>query len=444
MSGGTDEAGGDTTATSPLRNRPFRRFLLGRLVTNAGDSLFSVAVLWLVFDLSSSTAVTGVASALTLLPFVLQVLGGPLVDRLPTGPLLVGSQLLQGAVVLVLPLAAATGHLSVPLLLAAIPVVALASVVMDPIETTVVPHLLGPGQVSRGNSLLATVTLGLDVVFEAVGGGVVALVGAPALFVADAATFGLATVCFLGMGEAALETDGSADPAPLRTVLREFVADLREGVALVRGTPFVAQVGTSAGINLCVGATLAVLPAIGDGLGGPAVYGLLLGGLGVGRVAGAWVAPWLTDRPFGVVMGVASLVSAAAWYASSLAGHPLVVALLFGLAWVPSSATGVLVSTLNQRAFPESVLGRVSTLKGTASGLLLPVGSLVGGAAGEVLGATTVLGLGAAGFLARGVYFLCRRRLRTLPAVARARPADLDVHTDAEPASPAARPPRER
>ncbi len=60
-------------------------------MTNAGDSLYTVAVLWLVFDLSGSTVLTGIANSLLLLPWLLQILAGPVVDRLPLKPLLVGS-----------------------------------------------------------------------------------------------------------------------------------------------------------------------------------------------------------------------------------------------------------------------------------------------------------------------------------------------------------------
>ncbi len=65
------------------QNRDFLRFFFGQFVTNAGDSLYSVAILWAVFELSGSTFLTGVANSLLLLPFLLQIVAGPLVDRLP-------------------------------------------------------------------------------------------------------------------------------------------------------------------------------------------------------------------------------------------------------------------------------------------------------------------------------------------------------------------------
>ena len=146
----------DAGEPSLWRNRDFRRFFAGQFVTNAGDSLYTVAVLWLVFELSGSTVLTGVANALLLLPWLLQALAGPVVDRLPLGPVLVGSQVVQGVVVLVLPLAAATGHLSVGVVLAVVPVLTLATLLMAPMQATLVPRIVDDENLSSANSALAT------------------------------------------------------------------------------------------------------------------------------------------------------------------------------------------------------------------------------------------------------------------------------------------------
>jgi hypothetical protein len=77
--------------------------------------------------------------------------------------------------------------------------------------------------------------------------------------------------------------------------------------------------------------------------------------------------------------------------------------------------------------FPPDLLGRVSSIKGTASGATLPLGSLVGGLVAEGLGTTTTMGLAAFGFGFTGLYVLVRPRLRRLPAVAGADPGAFDV-----------------
>ena len=92
----------------------------------------------------------------------------------------------------------------------------------------------------------------------------------------------------------------------------------------------------------------------------------------------------------------------------------------------------MLTATLNQTVFPGDLLGRVSSLKGTASGATLPLGSLVGGVVAASLGTTTTMALAAFGFGFTALYLLARPRLRRLPAVADADPATFDVTAPAD------------
>jgi MFS family permease len=420
----TDTPGAES---SLWRNRDFRRFFAGQFVTNAGDSLYTVAVLWLVFELSGSTVLTGIANATLLLPWLLQILAGPLVDRLPLKPVLVGSQALQGVVVLTLPLAAATGRLSVGVLLAVVPVLMLATLLMSPMQATLVPRIVPDTRLSRANSALATVTLGLDMVFDALGGAFIAVFGATTLFLFDSATFAVAGLLFAGI---AVPTSDAADAEPKATaesVLDSYVDDLRDGVDVLRETVFVELVLTTAVANFATGVTLAILPAFGDGIGGPAVYGLLLGALGIGRLAGSLVAPALEAIAYGRLLLVGHSLAACSWLAAVYAPSTVLTVVLFGLAWVPAGANGVLTSTLNQTVFPADLLGRVSSTKGTAAGATLPLGSLAGGVVAEILGVQTTMGLATFGFGFTGLYVLVRPRLRRLPAVADADPAAFDV-----------------
>lgn len=414
-----------TGAASLWRNRNFRRFFAGQFVTNAGDSLYTVAVLWLVFELSGSTFLTGIANALLLLPWLLQIFAGPIVDRLPLTPVLVGSQLLQGVVVLALPLAAVTGRLSVGVLLAVVPVLTLATLLMAPMQTTLLPRIVAEKRLSRANSALATVTLGLDMVFDALGGAFIAVFGTTTLFLFDSVTFAVAGLLFASIGvPTATATDGETE---ISEVLGSYVDDLRAGIDVLRGTVFVELVFTTAVSNLATGMTLAILPAFGDALGGPAVYGLLLGALGIGRLVGSLIAPFLERVAYGRLMLVGYPVAAGCWLAAVYAPSPILAVVLFGLAWIPAAIDDVLTSTLNQTVFPDDLRGRVSSIKGTASGGTLPLGSLIGGVVAELLGTQTTMGLAALGFGFTGLYFLVRPRLRQLPAITGASPAAFGV-----------------
>jgi hypothetical protein len=419
------------TERSLWHNADFRRFFAGQFVTNAGDSLYTVAVMWLVFELSGSTVLTGVANALLLLPWLLQILAGPLVDQLPLKPVLVGSQLLQGVVVLALPLAATLEKLNVGVLFAVVPVLVLATLLMSPVQATLVPRIVDDERLSNANSALATVTLGLDMVFDALGGLFIALFSATTLFLFDSLTFALAALLFAGIVVPSADT---ADDHTVESVLGSYVDDLRDGIDVLRGTVFVELVALTAVANFATGVTLAILPAfasalptLGEVLGGAAVYGLLLGALGIGRLLGSVVAPALEGVAYGHLLLVGHSLAAVCWVAAVYAPSTALTVVLFGLAWVPAGASGVLTATLNQTVFPRDLLGRVSSTKGTASGATLPLGALVGGVVAELLGTTTTMGLAAFGFGFTGLYVLVRPRLRRLPAVADACPAAFDV-----------------
>ncbi len=415
------------TRSSLWRNRNFLRFFFGQFVSNAGDSLYTVAILWFVYELSGSTALTGIANSLLLLPFVLQIIAGPIVDRLPIKPLLVGSQVVQGVVVLVLPLAAYTGQLTVELIIVLIPALSLMTLVNAPIQSTLVPRIVADEQLSRSNSALATVTLGLDMVFDALGGLLIAVFGATALFLADSLTFAVAGVLFTGM---MIPSVDSENEAPAESALTAYVSDLRSGIDILRGTLFVEMMFTTAVSNFAIGVALAVLPAFGTDLGGPAIYGLLLGAIGIGRMFGSVTAPSLNDVPYGRLTAVSFLLSALLWVGSVYSPSVVLTIGLFCLAWVAAGVNGVLMSTLNQRVFPKNLLGRISAIKGTASMATLPVGSLVGGFVAEYIGVLTTMGLAAFGFGFVGLYFAVRPGLRHLPAVADVGPSTFDIRVD--------------
>ncbi len=438
-SGGTDvsDYGEPARATdeghpSLWKNRNFLRFFVGQFVTNAGDSLYTVATLWLVFELSGSTALTGVANALLLLPFVLQIAAGPIVDRFPVKPVLVGTQVVQGVVVLVFPAAASTGNLTVELILVTIPALALMTTMMSPVQATLVPRIVAEDQLSRSNSALATVTLGLDMIFDALGGLFVAVFGATALFVLDSATFAVAALLFAGM--AIPTVDGGGDGTE-GSAVAEYVADLRTGIDVLRGTVFVEMLFTSAAFNFAVGVTLAILPAFGQARGGAATYGLMLGALGVGRLLGSVAASYLNGVAYGRLKAGTYLTSALLWFGSAHSPSVGPAVGLFCLAWISAGIDGVLLTTLDQKVFPADLLGRVSAIKGTAATATLPVGSLVGGFVAGQLGTTTTMGLAASGFGFVGLYFAVRRPLRRLPAIDDVDPAQFDLGVDSPPAS---------
>ena len=89
----------------------------GRLLSNIGDSLYQVAVIWYIFTLTENTFYTGVATAVVMIPKILNVLFGPVIERMNKSRVLVHSQFIQFVLMLMIPLALYLGYESVYLVI---------------------------------------------------------------------------------------------------------------------------------------------------------------------------------------------------------------------------------------------------------------------------------------------------------------------------------------
>lgn len=392
-----------------LRYPDFRRLFVGRLVTNMGDSVYSVAAMWLVYSLSGSTLYTGLAGALTMGPSALQVFVGPLVDRWSLRRTLVATQAAQAVLVLVIPAAHVLGALSAELVLVVMPVVAMLNQFVYPAQNAALPRIVEEDELTAANSAFSLAYQGVDMALNGVAGLLVVAVGAVALYALDSLTFVVAVACFAGLRVPPVTDDGDDDPA-------SYLDDLREGIGFVRGTVIARLFGASIMANALLGVTWAVLPAFADARGGAGTYGFLLAGISAGTLLGALVATRFDGVPYGTLSIAGFALSAAAWFAALLAPATLAAVACFAVAFVPVGVTNVVSSTMIQRLVPDALLGRVMALLGSVGTAAMPLGSLLGGAGGDALGAATVMWVGGVGFLWIVAYVFAVPSLRRLGA----------------------------
>jgi MFS family permease len=423
-------------------NRPFCFLLAGRLVTNAGDSLYYIAAMWLVFDLTGSPLYTGIAGLLVRAPSAISFLTGPLVDRWPLRGVLVGTQLVNGLIILIVPIAAWTGHLSVWVILAVLPVVTFVNQFVYPAQNAALPRMVAEENLAKANSLLSAAYQGADMVFNAASGVLIAVIGAVTLFVVDSVTFGLALVLFAGVTipatrpidpeseadatEAESATGGAGAESerggPEDTSAEETPADdegyldeLREGFSYLRGSLIVVLLMGVVVVNFTAGAMLGVLPAFAATVGGADSYGLLMAAYAGGTLAGTLLASRVDGWPLGLLAVGGNVGTGLLLVVALVVGWFPVTIGLFFLTFVPVGAFNVLFFTMLQTAVDDGLLGRVSSVITSASTVAIPVGSAVGGAAASVLGSRFVMYWWAVGTVAFGCYVAARRPLRSLP-----------------------------
>lgn len=433
-----------------LRNRAFALLVGGRLVTNAGDSLYYIAAMWLVYDLTGSELYTGLAGFLVMAPSALQFLFGPLVDRAPLRPLLVGTQVAQGLLVLVVPVAHFLGLLSVWVVLTVMPLLSLLNQPVYPAQSAALPRIVEREELVGANSVLTLAYQGVDAGFNALGGVVVAASGAVTLFLVDSVTFAVATLLFLGLdipeaGAGDIDesdpddesgADTTADPDTDPAAVPDggtgepadddgtdpggwdgYLADLREGIDFLRGTVVARLTLGVIIVNFAFGGVMAVLPSYGDTMGGAGAYGLLAAAVGVGMLVGSLIGNAVEGWPFGYVVSGGMALGAVLWTAAITVGSMPVTPVLLALALIPAGTMNVLVFSLVQAVVPDRLLGRAMSVIMSGASAMTPIGALVGGALADATSPALVLYGNAVATALFALYVFAVPSLRRIPRV---------------------------
>lgn len=394
-----------------LSNRNFRHLYAGRAVSRVGDELYTVAAMWLVYALTGSTLYTGLAGFLSRAPQAVGFLLGPFVDRADLRRLVVAAELGQAAVVLVVPIAAALDLLNVWIVLGIMPMLALLARLSGPAQNAALPRLVDDGRLVRANSIDSVTMRSVDALAGAAAGGLVALVGAVAVYGLNVVTFLASALLFAMLAIPATEATGTTPDAG------EYVRELRDGFALVRESAVGHMVVAASLAGAFTGAATAVLPAFGASIGGPTAYGLLVASMTGGTLVGSLAATRFEARPFGRVTIAGFLLAAGGWIGAVASNSAGATYLLFGLATVPIGVYNVLVSTLLQLGVPDDQLGRVSATIGSLLGIVGPLGVLAGGWLGDLFGAGRIIAASGVGYAVVASYWTAIPTLRRFPAI---------------------------
>ncbi len=362
-------------------------------------TVLAVQVL-VVVDLGGTAAEVGLVNAARWLPYLLVgVLVGVLVDRARRRPLLIGTDLARGVLLLAVPVLAWTGHLGVGGLMAVLVLFGLLSLVNDAASQSFVPRLVPSQLLTPAHARLDQSDAVAQASGPALAGGLVSLVGAPAAVLVDAASF---------LVSGALLTRVPATEAPGRRVsLRGVGRDAAEGLRWVYRHPTLRSfaVGTH-GWFLCSGSAGALLVPYAVRTLGLSAFGLglALAAAGVGALVGSSAAVRLGAR-FGAgwVVIAAWVSTAVAWAgmalaADSAAGWALFGAgqLLLGLGMGAENANSM---GYRQAVTPDRLQGRMNTTMRSVNRAMIVVGAPLGGWLGDRFGYRPVLAGAAAGFL---------------------------------------------
>ena len=367
----------DNSSLSPFRFLTFTVLWAATVVSNIGTWMQNAAASWLMTSLNPDPFIVSLVQVATSLPLFLFALpAGALADIVDRRRLLIGVQVAVTVLVAAFGVLVWVGRATPLFLLTFSFLAATAAALILPAWQSIVPQLVPREQLQPA---VALNSVGLNVsraVGPALAGIIIAAWGL-------AAPFWINAVTTLGVIAALIwwhpRDEGETRHLPAEQFHRAIAAGLR----YARHNPHLrATLIRAAGFFIFASAYWALLPLVARNqiAGGPKLYGILLGAIGVGAVCAAFALPWLKRR-----LGADRLVAggtigtAVALVLFALAKEPavaLAASLIAGVSWIAILAT---INVSAQVALPSWVRGRGLSIFGTVMFGSLTLGSALWG-----------------------------------------------------------------
>ncbi len=137
-----------------IKNKDFYVLLLGRLITNFGDSLYAIASTLLVYQMSGSTVYSGITLFLTSSTAIVQLLLSPILERINMKKFLIQSQLIQAILILIIPALYYLEKLNVYHIMIIMPIVSLINQLVYPGQISLLPKILSEKELVKKNILV--------------------------------------------------------------------------------------------------------------------------------------------------------------------------------------------------------------------------------------------------------------------------------------------------
>ncbi|WP_126976724.1 MFS transporter [Frigidibacter oleivorans] len=381
-----------TPSPAPLP-AAFHRFVAASGLSNLGDGIATLVWTWAATLLTRDPLlIAAVPVALRMPWFLAAIPAGIVTDRTDRRHLILGMDAARAvlfalaglALWAALPLAPPPDRgTSAPglfaLLMAAAGLVGLAEVFRDTAAQTMLPALVGRHRLEAANGRLWSAEfLGNAMIGPALGAMLVAL-WLPLPFLGNAAAY-LAALALLIPLAGPFRASGPADGVARR---RDWRAELREGLAFLRGAPLLRSLAwITGGWNLLWQmATVALLLRAQEVLHLSApVYGLVLAGGAAGGIAGGFAGEAVARR-FGASRSARWSLAACTLVFPGMALAPGPVSLALVLA--AFEFTGIVWNTVSvayrQRHIPDALLGRVNSLYRLVAWGMMPLGPALSG-----------------------------------------------------------------
>lgn len=387
--------------------KDFCQLFLGRLISNCGDSIYTIVLSWYVLEMTNSAWYVGVLNFLIFIPNTFSFIFGKKIDSLPKKHLLVFLELAQLlavlGIVLGIALRGVNTNLSLAIIFSCVFIASTVGLNTYTVQDALVPKIVPTKDLAKAEMYMSVAYNGTEYVFTAISGFLLSVLSYIPLLLIDVLTFLSSILLFrqISFKEKIEKTHEQTDFwSGLRFIWQnKVVFSITLGGAIV---------------NFLFGGFNVYQLLIAKDVGNSSFYGLLVSACAVGTLLGTTVvanfvlqkfslgqAFWLATAIFGIGIGSTAMVHSR-----------LVLLLIWFISCLFLGITHVAQKPILQTEIPDEHLGEVFSAFYTVTIPTLAIGSLIFGYVAKTMSWRLFLVLFAMALLLVSLLYFSNRKLR--------------------------------
>ena len=395
-----------------FKNKNFSILLFGRLITNFGDSIYSIATLTLIYTLTKSTFYSGITLFLISFTAILQIFVSPLISKFNVKRFLIISQLFQAIILLAITYLIYVNNLQITTLIIFIVCISFINQIVYPVQLALLPKIVKQEDLVKANSLFSIAYQGSDALFNSIGGFIITVFGTIYAFIINSITFFINSFIFIFLSNNLSKNTN--------TIQENYFSKLSSGIK-IWNTPLLKPllIGIII-INFSTSSLLTLLPEYSET---SYFYGILLSASGLGILIGAFLSnsQILKNIRLCTLYTTFTLGIALSWGALSIVNNnsitnKIVNFLLFLFGWILIGILNTYSQTMIQCIISKDKLDvAMSTMIGLSIAFS-PLGALFAGVLSIKYSIKTIIIITSLLIFSIFIFWLFNKNIRNLPS----------------------------
>ncbi|TDM40649.1 MFS transporter [Macrococcoides goetzii] len=376
--------------------------LTGRLISALGDSIYSVAIMWYIFDVTKDAFITSVTSAIIFTPGILSAFAGPVIDHFNRKKMMLIAQIMQLFIMIFIAVMFYLNLMPISVLLFSLFILGLIEVVEGNAESALSPLVMEEDELIGYNSFVSTGSTMIGVIAKLITVWLVMKAGIESVYFLNAATFFLAVLFFSKIKY------NHIDNGVFNTEI--YKNSISDGWKYFVGNKLFLFTLPAMIANFTGSMTNAILPAFTYSRGGDYAYGYYLTASVVFALIGSLITPKFKDIDINKILMISPLISGVCMILTVIITNYYASIFFYGLVTLPIMVLNISMFTYIQKMVDNKVLARVGTIMNALCMVAMPVGSLLGGAVAKQFGVDVPIYISGIGFMSLTAVFLLLQR----------------------------------